>query len=264
MKQERSDWESFFGANEEPRPSRTAKRTARPVKPKPADKFSPKQPLTPAGHRRPHKTKPKTPLKTAQPITLSKQDRRDQLKAVACFFAEVKPGPTPIYIGIDPGATGAIGLIHPNDNRLSTVVDIPSMKAALKTKKKGKVQYRTVYDNSMIWEMFRIMLPFKKRLLVCLEKGSPRNTDTGLTGYSVGIGYGMWPLFFLSHGIKAIEVLPQVWKRKLNLLGSDKEVSRLHAQHAFPTAPLFNVGDHNRAESLLLATYLRDHWTSPS
>lgn len=255
------DWDdvnTFFERLQPQTKHRRKPKPPPPAKPVRAAKPKPQPVPTPEGRKVPRaKYKPKRELKTANPITLSQPDKRDQYEAVKAFCKSIRKGRSKIYVGIDPGSTGAMGLIHPTDNSQTTAIDLPTTMVALKTKKKGKAQYRSRYDNAALWRIFQLLLVHRERLVICLEKGAPRGTDTGLVGYSVGISYGMWPLFLHSHGVILEEVIPLVWKSKMGLLGSDKEVSRYMAQQLFPAAPLFNVGHDDRAESLLIAEYFR-------
>lgn len=216
---------------------------------------------------KPGQTTPKkaklTPPKGA--VRTSRQtDNRDQYKALQVFFANVAAGPEPVFVGIDPGGTGGIGLLHPTDPTLSTCLDIPTTKVALKTKsrrrgKDGKrtTQYRTQYDTAEIWRWFQVILEQRQRVVVCLERTQANPGDTPLTAYAMGSGYAMWPLFLLSHDLVLEERDPGAWKRKMGLCGRDKEYSRLAAQKLFPKAPLYNVQHHNRAEAMLIAECVR-------
>jgi crossover junction endodeoxyribonuclease RuvC len=170
----------------------------------------------------------------------------------------VKKGKEPIYIGIDPGTTGAIGLIHPDENDLTLAIDIPAVKIAINAKtRKGKPRKRRMFDLGAIWKIFQPIKEYRDRVVVCLEKAQTRPTDNGLTGLAVGISYGLWPLFLHSHEIILEEEIPSVWKRRMGLLGADKEASRRKAQELFPSASLSRAKDHNRAEALLLAAYIK-------
>jgi len=232
------DWESFFSDEAE-----------HPEKKKPVakKKRSIKRPSRSA------KVK-----KKARPRTESVKDTRDHLQEVKWFFEDIEPGDTPIFIGIDPGSEGAIGLIHPNKASRHTAVDIPTvqMETSKKTKKGNKAK-RTVYDIGQIWQYFEIIKEWRHRVVICLEKTQSQPQDTPLTAYSMGAAYNMWPLFLHSHGLVMEDIIPSVWKRKMGLLKQDKEASRLAAQKLFPMAPLSRKGDHNRAEALLIAEAIR-------
>jgi len=201
------------------------------------------------------KTKPKAKKKT---VTKRVIDRVPPIERVQGFLDTLRPiGDEPVYIGIDPGMEGAFGFRHPVDPSLSTAADIPTVKVETSKKTaKGNACKRTKFDLGGCLAIWQEIQASGVQVVVALEHGQARNTDNGLTGYSVGCGYFMWPLFLMSMGIVCEELIPSVWKRKMGLLGKDKEDSRLLAQRLFPHAPLTNKCHHNRAEALLLAEAL--------
>ena len=210
----------------------------------------------PGGDRPPKKVKEKPAAGAVR--TTRERDLRDHYKAVQVFFDNIGGGDQPIYIGIDPGVEGGIGLIHPTDPSLTTALDIPTTQITLQTKsKKKKVQHRTRYDLAEIWRWFQVIKEWRHRVVICLEQTQAIRKDTPITAFSMGTGYAMWPLFLLSHELVLEEREPGDWKRKMGLFGKDKEFSRLKAQKLWPKAPLFNVGHHNRAEALLIAEQVR-------
>ena len=217
-----------------------------------------KKQRTPTAKKKAVKQAPKKSKSGPQPVTVSKKDDRDQLKEIEWFFEDLGRSKK-IYIGIDPGTTGAIGLLHPTKESRSTAVDIPTYEivTSKRTKSKKGFRKRRRFDNAQVWEYFKLMLKYKDRIVIALEKGQTRHTDNGITGLAVGIGYGMWPLFLTSHGFDFEEFIPSVWKPRMGLSGEDKERSRYMAQKLWPGAPLLRVGDHNRAEAMLLAEYIK-------
>lgn len=160
-------------------------------------------------------------------------------------------GGSPIFLGIDPGAAGAVSFLHPSNNSKSIAVDIPTLKA--KIKKKGKVSYRTHADLAAIWGLFKSFKRAFGELHVTIEQQQPMPRDTALTAFSVGKNFAMWPLFFYSHGVSHDTIRPVAWKKQMGLIRKDKEAARLKAQQMFPGASLKRKKDHNRAESLLIA-----------
>lgn len=177
-----------------------------------------------------------------------------------------------IYIGIDPGAEGAIGLIS---DREYAVVDIPTLsipvtrakKVTAKERKAGNTNKTktvhgttTKFNNPGIVSLFRRLRDVRSRIVIGLEIGQVQVRGRGAnayTGYKIGVGYGMWPLFLANEGYSVYEFPPSVWKKKMSLSSADKEVSRHRALTLFPQADLLRVGDHNRAEALLLAEFVR-------
>jgi len=216
-----------------------------------------------AKKKRQTKAKAEKEAPEQKPITISEADIADAFTRTQWFLdtlEEIRHWREPLYVGIDPGMDGAIAFLHPKDNNESTVVDIPTVTVETSKKTpKGNKAKRTKFDIGGCKRIFDMLCSAwsPSQIVVALEQGQARASDSGLTGFSVGKGYFMWPLFLLEKGIECEELLPAVWKRKMNLLKKDKEWSRLTAQRLFPRAPLFRVGDHNRAEAMLIAEALK-------
>lgn len=156
------------------------------------------------------------------------------------------------YIGIDPGAVGAIAVI--SKGIVPTLFDMP----VIKVKRKGGT--KSVFNYSEIVDIFKRLCQSYTEIRVCLEQSQVQVKGKGsnaYTGFRVGVSYGIWPLFLAHLMIPVEEVAPVVWKRKMGLLGKDKEAARHKAMSMFPHASLKRKKDHGRAEALLLAEYLR-------
>lgn len=174
-----------------------------------------------------------------------------------------------IFVGIDPGAEGAIGLLCGNK---ALAIDIPTVKLSrrrtvrvkngqLPDGKKTKMGTKTDFDLQGIVDLFKLFEGLRESTRVCVEIAQVQVRGKGAnayTGYRVGCSYAMWPLFLASNGFSLTQVPPAVWKRALGMLNKEKEFMRLRAQSLFPKASLKRKKDHNRAEALLLAHYLRE------
>jgi crossover junction endodeoxyribonuclease RuvC len=183
----------------------------------------------------------------------------DVLDEVNSFMESISTGfwerSVPIFLGIDPGSTGAIAFLHPGGNKKAIAIDIPTTKVM--TKKKGKPSYRTKTDLGALWDIFKSFEDNFSKLHVVIEQQQPIPRDTALTGFTVGSNFGMWPLFLYSHGISHETIRPVAWKKQMSLIRKDKEAARLKAQQMFPGASLSRKKDHNRAEALLIAECIR-------
>lgn len=164
-----------------------------------------------------------------------------------------------IFLGIDPGATGAIGLVNTSNPATAVAVDIPTLKVPTGKKgRTGKPGFRTEADLGGVCALFDIIAhKIPCRLEILIEKQQPMPRDTALTAFSVGKNFGMWPLFLYSQRLSHDTISPGVWKRAMGLSKKDKDYSRLQAQKLFPNAELQRKKDHNRAEALLIAEYAR-------
>jgi crossover junction endodeoxyribonuclease RuvC len=148
------------------------------------------------------------------------------------------------WIGIDPGATGAIAIVR-SDN-VVLIHDYPEDESALVT----CLQF---IDMSLTGSITAALI----------EAQQPRPTDGCKQAFSIGGNYKGWlmALAFMRWPFRAIR--PQEWKRGLGYPQNDKklgkEYSRILARRMYPQATdlLARVKDHNRAEALILAHLAR-------
>lgn len=155
-----------------------------------------------------------------------------------------------VYVGIDPGASGAIGWLCGSEY---CVTDIPTI-----TIKRGN-KNRTEPDLPGILQLFNMAAELTygiQRIKVLLEQ-CPVSAGRGSSYADVIINRhcAIWPLFIMSKQWSFADTDTR-WKKAMGLT-LDKELSRRNASRLFPDAPLVRVADHNRAEALLLAEYHR-------
>ena len=152
------------------------------------------------------------------------------------------------FIGIDPGASGAIAAINPSG---ISFTDCPTIKT------KGKTQPNPTL---MATELKRLATP-DSILIIEAVHALPGQGVTSM--FNFGMGYGVWLGAIAALGIPHELVTPQQWKKQFGL-GSDKEASRIVALQLFPlaSAELKLKKHHGRAEALLLAEYLRRKLTA--
>jgi crossover junction endodeoxyribonuclease RuvC len=153
-----------------------------------------------------------------------------------------------LFIGVDPGKTGAIAFIRESQFNTKTysVIDMP-----LKDDKVDAVAL-WFYLNGHVMER-----PEEAR--VCIEKAITMPLQGARQRHVTGVGYGIILGVFGSLGLLYEEVLPAVWKKQFNLLRQDKAESVECARRLFPLADLHRRKDHGRAEALLLAWHARYH-----
>lgn len=195
----------------------------------------------------------------------------EAIAVVGAFVAQAAARTEEVYVGIDPGAAGAIGLLC---HRLAAAVDIPVTRVGVHRNKQlseaeqkatGR-KTRTVkgtaaeFDYRAVCDIFRALKPVRDRLVVALEKIPPKAGPGPLKMGDVKLfgAWAMWPLFLASRKYVVEEPSPAVWKRRLGLSGKDKEASRLRALKLFPHCKdILRKRDHNRAEALLIAHFTR-------
>lgn len=155
-----------------------------------------------------------------------------------------------IFIGIDPGVSGAVAAIGPNT---CDVEDIPTVDVG------GTGRTLRKIDGLALAKLLRRFVPAGEACLVVLEdvhvmpssqSGSAANTSLL---HSKGVIEGVLAVLRMRTEL----VNSRKWKG-LYGLDADKKASLEKARTLYPvlaTSRLGRVKDHNRAEGLLLAHY---------
>lgn len=149
-----------------------------------------------------------------------------------------------MFIGIDPGLTGAVALYCPSASSLITA-DMPLGK-----KKNGK-------NKIDIYGLIELLRPsIQGSVFGTLEIQGPRPQEGRTSAYTSGRGYGALETALVAHRIPYQEVTPAKWKQYFRL-SKDKGVSRSYVTQRFPQAAdqFRRVMDHGRAEAALIAVY---------
>ena len=153
-----------------------------------------------------------------------------------------------VTIGIDPGLSGAIGLLR--DGKYFDVVDIPTTLRG-----SGSVKYEIDAAG-----MRRLLLTAKSMTNdadheVLLERVNAMPGQGVSSVFSLGDSFGVCRAVVSSLNVPLHLVPPAKWKKYFEL-DSDKEKSRALATKLFPEAPLHLKKHADRAEALLMARYL--------
>ena len=149
-----------------------------------------------------------------------------------------------IFIGIDPGITGAVAIINGNSVILH---DTPTIQT--KNGKKTKTEF-------MPSEMADI-LAAQKSCHVFIEKVGAMPGQGVTSMFSLGKGYGIWIGIIAALKIPHTFTTPQAWKKHLMQGMKDKDAARIRAQQLYPSATkeLSRKKDTGRADALLIAAY---------
>ncbi len=153
-----------------------------------------------------------------------------------------------IFVGIDPGFTGAVAVVD-NDGNLIAVSDTPVLTVQ---GKKTKQEYNTP-------AMHQILTAYNDRgVHAALEQVSSRPGEGVTSSFRFGRGLGLWEALLVACQIPFDRITPQRWKKTM-MAGrpKEKDASRLRAMELFPGADLHLKKHHGRADALLLAEYLR-------
>lgn len=168
-----------------------------------------------------------------------------------------------IFIGIDPGLSGVVAALHdlPNERPHITIENVPTVAVA-KTSRGKKTKTKRMYD---LQGFFDLLAGFKGTVAVAgLEELIGRPGLSSQSVFGMGVAYGLFRMALVAHQIPHVLVPPQKWKRALDVLGrpgqderSRKAESVLKAQQLFPWMKFPLVRDHNAADAVLLAEYMR-------
>lgn len=171
-----------------------------------------------------------------------------------------------VYIGIDCGVTGAVGVIPPDG--LAPPGDLPTAYATptfvIKNERAGKTSKKQIYDMRgmllLLWKIKKAYAHCDFRVVVEQQQG--RQHDAKSAVFQLGFGQGLWEMACAAMQVFAVEnVKPSDWKKKYSLEGKDKEASRYMVQRLYPAVDVSRVKDHDKAEALLLADFLKRHYT---
>lgn len=157
-----------------------------------------------------------------------------------------------LFIGIDPGLTGAIAVLD-DSGKCLFLSDCPTEKKSVKIAVSPKGISQLMADIKKLKGKIHALL---EEPIAMPKNGRAMGVSSML---SYGRGVGVWEGALSSTGIEFDTVHPRVWKSKL--LPSqrrDKSNSIKAAKKLFPDArkKLANRKHHGRAEALLIAYYL--------
>lgn len=171
---------------------------------------------------------------------------------------------TVLCLAVDPGINGAVGWTAPDGT--ADAIDTPTIKVRCAGRtKSGKPRQRSQYNEQVIVEY---LLAVKQQaqdagmlLRAIIEDVHAMPTDGAVGAFSFGESKGIWRGMLAMACIPYEMVSPATWRPAMVGKGADKEAARVLAQRLFPEVPLKLKKDHNRAEALLMAEYLRRRLT---
>jgi len=145
-----------------------------------------------------------------------------------------------IYIGIDPGQTGAIAFLTPIENN-NIVIDFEDSLLALSL----------MLANTRSPHYF---------LYAAIEKVSSMPKQGVASSFKFGTNFGIWQGRLEALQIPFVFVTPRKWQKEVfdsMAQGDRKEMSLNLARRLFPWADLRLKKHHSRADALLIAEWLR-------
>jgi hypothetical protein len=154
-------------------------------------------------------------------------------------------------IGIDPGITGGVvALDISNDGHISVPFALATPTAI------GMRCRRAVneYDPRAMYLLLKELVDHAPgRCTVVLERASTRPGLAAQAVFRTGEGFGLWRGIIATLNVTTFMLTPQAWKRKQNLLHSDKRASVLCAKDKLPQLATLTATQHGIAEAALIA-----------
>lgn len=161
-----------------------------------------------------------------------------------------------IYIGIDPGLSGALAVINDGTSDWhSADIYVWDTPTALVEGEKTKREY-------LASAMAVLLKPYENRkdVLAILEHVHSMPKQGVASSFRFGEGKGLWEGILAAYCIPTELISPQRWKKAILVdMGQEKSASRFKAMALFPqlAEQLKLVKHDGRAEALLMAEYGR-------
>jgi crossover junction endodeoxyribonuclease RuvC len=154
-----------------------------------------------------------------------------------------------IFVGVDPGATGAIAVIC---GATARVYDVPTVQV-----KRGRT-HKTRVDVFQLHQMCARIATLSPDI-VCIEDTWGITGQSAPAAFAFGQTCGYLEMAFIAVGMRVQRVSPQRWKADMRVT-ADKGTARRAAAAAFPAhADQFKrVKDDGRAEATLIALWARE------
>jgi len=170
-----------------------------------------------------------------------------------------------MIVGIDPGVTGALGVIDRYGDYVD-VIDMPVMSTLTNFKKTGNRKTKKKVDGSELRSiLLEIQSKSNRQLKVFMEMQAPMPGQGSNSGFSIGHTLGTIEGVLQALSITYHLFSPMDWKKYFKLTRKNKEEtitvikerSMMLVRQLHPNAPIELKKHHNRAEALLIATYGR-------
>ena len=166
-----------------------------------------------------------------------------------------------IYVGIDPGLSGAVAAISVNDHDEVLLFDTPVLKIGKKRQMNTKEAtsilkfIRNYGAGNNDWSDWK-----KPQILCALERvhAMPKQGVTSVWSFAQNYGQWLGILAALEPPIPHELVTPQAWKRvMMDGMPKEKDASIQRVHQLFPEADVTLKKHHGRADALLMAEYIR-------
>lgn len=158
-----------------------------------------------------------------------------------------------VYLGIDPGVSGALAAfkVSGETSQFFEVIHVEDMPVEVTSTKRKRVSPHGV--NLWIEHVIEMTAPCAIHLTVEAVHARPNDSTSG--AFTFGDSFGVLRGVLACKLFPYCFVSPMKWKRKFNLIGTDKDYSRTVASQYFDSESFKRKKDHNRADALLIGLY---------
>lgn len=159
-----------------------------------------------------------------------------------------------IYVGIDPGITGALAWI--SSRNLYQIIDTPTLTVEKGSKKGIRHELNRVAMAAIVRDIKVSNEP--NSVVAAIERVNAMPDQGVSSSFSFGMGFGIWLGILSALEIPVDLVHPTRWKKVMfDGMGKNKDASRVRVMELFPSAEVTLKKHHGRADALLLAEYRR-------
>jgi len=157
-----------------------------------------------------------------------------------------------IYVGIDPGKSGAIAWLTDD------------IDDGLQSENTKKLSARAIND---IFTIF-YETANKENVHVCLERVWSFPRDGNKSAFSFGMNYGMWQTLLELHYLPWVSVLPRTWQGHYEIPKMSKKDRKLlcktKASDYLSKYKESYKATYSNSDAILLAIYSKETTSSPS
>ena len=157
-----------------------------------------------------------------------------------------------IYLGIDPGISGAMAVYDKEHDIFLNVIDLPTCERI--TGKGNQINWKELY-NLLLNTLSNYSLD-ELNITACIENVGPTPQMGVTSSFNFGFTVGGLNAMMNALGFDIIYVHPTAWKRKMGLIGTDKNKCMEMIRTTYPIASaeyLTLKKHHNRADAMAIA-----------
>ena len=155
-----------------------------------------------------------------------------------------------IIFGIDPGVSGAIGILE--NKKVIEATDMPTMIDGKKNKRQ--------VNGAQVANIIRERLHNNKEVVIVVEHVNAMPGQGVTSMFNFGQSFGVIKGICSALSLPIYFVRPTKWKKYFNLIKTNKDASRTKVIEIYPkiSSELSRKKDSNKADAILIARYFND------